>query len=332
MDSADFKVSNIGEKGLIKKILSKSQKILNDDGAIINIKKNEDLIASSDMLIQSKHFPKEMSYYQMGFKSVTVNVSDLAAMGSKPLGFLLNIAIYKDLLVKDFDEIIKGVLDACNFYDIPLIGGDTNEANEIIISGTALGLNEKNKSLMKYGFNKGDLVCISGNIGLAALGFELLDKNLKIDTYNLATEKALFPIAKINEGLILKKIGASSLTDITDGLASELYDILDVDKKFSEKNGLNFSKGIMIYEDKLNVDEKFKKIVKSLNLNYLDLLLHTGEDFELLFTISPDKKEQLEKDMDFIVIGEINDSSKIEITLINGKVSKLSSKGYEHLK
>ena len=134
-----LKVSDIGEKELVKYIVSNSKEITPDDTAITQFN-STNLISTCDMLIQSRHFPKNMSYFDMGFKSVTVNVSDLAAMGSKPLGFLLSIALPKDLELDSFKQILDGVLSACDFYDIPLIGGDTNEASEIIISGTALGL------------------------------------------------------------------------------------------------------------------------------------------------------------------------------------------------
>ena len=159
-----LKVSDIGEKELINYILSKSNYIIPDDCAISKFS-NFDLISTCDMLIQSKHFPKNMSYFQMGFKAVTVNVSDLASMGASPLGFLLAIGLPKDLEYDSFKEIINGVLNACRYYNIPLIGGDTNESSEIIICGTALGLNDK--PLMKNTYNDGDLICLSGGIGLA---------------------------------------------------------------------------------------------------------------------------------------------------------------------
>ena len=157
------------------------------------------------------------------------------------------------------------------------------------------------------------MICITGELGLAALGFNLDDDSIYV-------KKALEPVAKSKEGIILKENGATSATDITDGLASELYEI---------SKG---SYGMMIYEDRIPVSEEYKKIAKSLNLNYLDLILHVGEDFELLFTISEENLELIKDKLDFIVIGEINDSNKIEITLNNGKVYEISSKGYNHFK
>ena len=301
-----LKVSDVGEKELVRYIIANSKDITPDDTAITNFN-DTNLISTCDMLIQSRHFPDNMSYFDMGFKAVTVNVSDLAAMGAEPLGFLLSIAIPKDLDVDSFKLIIDGVLNACEFYGIPLIGGDTNEASEIIINGTALGTSDN--PLMKDTYNKGDLIAITGEIGLAALGFEIETLD------NIYTKKALKPLARIKEGLILKDY-ATSATDITDGLASELYTI--------KKNDFGF----MIYEDMLNIKDEYKSTAKKLNLDYLDLILHVGEDFELLFTIS---KENLEKlPIDCIVIGEVNDSDVVEITLENGFVERIKNEGYEH--
>lgn len=301
-----LKVCDIGEKELVKYIIANSKDITPDDTAITQFD-STNLISTCDMLIQSRHFPDNMSYFDMGFKSVTVNVSDLAAMGANPLGFLLSIAIPKDMELDSFKQIIKGVLAACEFYSIPLIGGDTNEASEIIISGTALGCCDR--PLLKDSYNMGDLIAITGDIGLAALGFQLdvLD--------NVYVNKALKPKARLKEGIVLKDF-ATSATDITDGLASELYEI--------KKDGFGF----MIHEEMLGISDEYKQIANELNLDYLDLILHVGEDFELLFTISKDNLNKLP--IDYKVIGEVTDSDVVEITLENGFVEYIKNKGYEH--
>ena len=394
MKSSQMKVSDIGEKGLIERIIERSKTCsdcrldssdnfsdfttsIGDDSALTNVKidDNSYLVSSSDMIIQSSHFPYDMTYFQMGYKAVVVNVSDLASMGAENIGFLLNIAIPKDTLRDDFDDLICGVIKACDNYNIPLIGGDTNQANEIIISGTAIGQVDKDKALMKYGFETGDLVCISGELGLAALGFELLNlkkllnnnlfemvdieeklqKVYEIDSSlcDLAIFKALKVEARYDEGRILRdyntKENRVSATDITDGLASEFYEILNSDKKYCQFNNktqdnnlaiesynndseIPYSKGIRIYEDKLPVEDEFKEIANVLGINYLDLFLHVGEDFELLFTINKEMKDQLSSDMNYYVIGEITDSFTVEIVLSNGTIEKISSKGYQHLK
>ena len=297
-------VSDIGEKELINYILSKSNDITPDDTAITKFC-DTNLISTCDMLIASKHFPSRMSYFQMGFKSVTVNVSDLAAMGADPLGFLLSIALPKDLEVEHFKEIIDGVINACNYYNIPLIGGDTNEASEIIISGTALGLCDN--PLLKNTANEGDFLCITGDIGLAALGFNLNEDNIY-------TDKSLKPLARLKEGKIIKDAGATSATDITDGLVSELYEM--------KRDSLGF----MIHEDKLEISDEFKEISSKLELDYLELILHVGEDFELIFTVS----DVDDLDIDFKVIGEVNNSNKIQITLSNGEIKEIDNRGYNH--
>ena len=375
MKSSQIKVSEIGEKGLIERIIEKSKSCsscgfgndidfsnfatsIGDDSALTNVNMDDKsyLVTSTDMLIQSSHFPKGMTYFQMGYKSVVVNVSDLASMGAENIGFLLNIAIPKDMLLDDFDDLICGAIRACDNYKIPLIGGDTNEANEIIISGTAIGQVDKDKALMKYGFEKGDLVCISDELGYAALGFELLslkekDPNLyqeKIDEIkeidstiiDLALLKALKPEAKYDEGHILREHNTAnnriSATDITDGLASEFYEILNSDRKYSMLNDRNssnsYSKGIRIYEEKLPVEDEFKEIADILGLNYLDLFLYVGEDFEFLFTINNELKDQLSREMNYYVIGEITGNDTVEIVLSNGQIEKISSRGYQHLK
>ena len=380
MKSSQMKVSDIGEKGLIERIIERSKTCsdcrldssdnfsdfttsIGDDSALTNVKidDNSYLVSSSDMIIQSSHFPQGMTYFQMGYKSVVVNVSDLASMGADNIGFLLNIAIPKDTLLDDFDELICGVIKACDDYDIPLIGGDTNQANEIIISGTAIGQVDKDKALMKYGFKKGDLVCITGEIGLAALGFELLNlrklltnnlfemvdleerinKAYEIDSSlcDMAIFKALKVEARYREGHILRdcytKENRVTATDITDGLASEFHEILNSDKRhcqFNSEDENSYKKGIRIYEDKLPVEKEFKQIANALGIDYLDLFLHIGEDFELLFTINKELKDQLSNELDFYVIGEITDENTVEIVLSNGAIEKISSKGFEHLK
>ena len=176
------------------------------------------------------------------------------------------------------------------------------------MSGTALGLCDD--PLMKDTYSIGDLIAVTGDIGLAALGFNLTLMD------NIYVKKALKPIARVNEGILIKRAGATAATDITDGLASELYTI--------KKEGFGF----MIYENLLGISDEYKNLANEFELDYLDLIFHVGEDFELLFTIS---KENLEKlSIDYKVIGEVTDSDVIELTLDNNFVERIKNKGYEH--
>ena len=418
MNKSSYKVSNLGEKELINRIITKTKECsicsnylnsfnsnsdfktsIGDDCGLINHNLNEFsyLVTTSDMLIQSKHFPKAMTYYQMGYKSVVVNVSDLSAMGAKPIGLVLSLAIPKDLLLDDFDELICGVIGACNDYNIPLIGGDTNEADQIIISATAFGEVNKDKALMKYGFNLGDLVAITGELGLAALGFELLangdklKKAREIDSsfVDLAIFKALKPKACQDESYILAKYNNKknytnsksfhtssryniSATDITDGLASELYELLERDMQFNLNNTPKFDKGgservyekvetvskkIVLYEDSLPIEDEFKRISTAIGCDYLDLFFYVGEDFELLFTVPKELVSFLKDELDFFIIGEvveaesfenededgfnsnkkhidekINNNFTVEMVLSDSNIITVDSKGYQHLK
>ncbi len=349
MDSNNKSISSLSEKALIERIikLSKSKSstlnedyfnLIGDDCSVI-LFEDKYLITTSDMLTQKHHFPSEMSFYNMGFKAVTVNVSDLSSMGAKPLGILISIGLYKDLKLNEFDEIFEGILDACDYYNIALLGGDTNDADEIIITGTAIGYTEK-LPMMKYGFNIGDLVCLTGKLGFAALGFELLKRDEYNQTNNDIIEysinKALKPIAKLDDGQILLDSNVKVATDITDGLGSELESLLESDKKYylanNQTDESSYVKGIRIYEEKLDIANDYLELSDRLDLYALEMVLNIGEDFELVFIIPSDAKESLSKLLDFKVIGEVTDKNTLEILLSDGDIENLSTKGYDHFK
>ena len=156
MPSKKAKISDLGEKKLIKRLLSRSQnprvkslflnkisfESLSDDAALLDIGENY-LVLCSDMLMRSSHFPIEMSYNQIGQKIVAVNVSDLAAMGAETVGIVISMGLPKNMLVEEFDDLIGGILDACEKYEMALIGGDTNESSELTLSGTCVGMVKK---------------------------------------------------------------------------------------------------------------------------------------------------------------------------------------------
>lgn len=337
-----LKVSDIGEKGLIKRILKKSSskitkstffdnkaiKSLNDDAALINFG-DKYLVATSDILFKSTHFPDEMTHEQMGKKVVTVNVSDLAAMGAKPIGIIVAIGLPKEMLLDDFDKLIDGILKGCNKYEIMLIGGDTNESAELTISGTCLGIVGKEKVLMKYGAHPGDIVAVTGPLGLAAAGFEILFnpeiklEDLNEDDRNLALQHALNPEAKLKEGISLAKSGyVTSATDITDGLASEIGELV---------NASTCGIGITIYEEMIPLTGAVLEVAEKANKNPLEFVLHYGEDFELLLTIKNSAFEQIKDQIPIYKIGKVTSSSKMIIVKSNGEEEILNPRGYEHL-
>ena len=341
MPSKHLKISDIGEKKIIKRILSRSRefktnspffdelyfKSQSDDAALIDLK-DKYMVATSDLLIESSHFPAEMSPFQRGVKAVTVNVSDLAAMGAKPIGFILSMGLPQDMQLSAFDEILEGVLQSCHDYEMNLIGGDTNKANEIIISGTCLGVVDKDKVLMKAGAHPGDVVAVTGQLGLAAAGFEVLLKGqslrecIKTNTKDLVIRHALQPRARLNTGFLLAGTGAvTAATDITDGLASEIVELMDAsDGKV----------GITIYEDKIPIAPEVKEVAAEINKNPLELALYYGEDFELLLTFKTTEFNHLKDEYGLIEIGVVTKSGKMEIVDKVGKTNILEPKGFQH--
>jgi thiamine-monophosphate kinase len=343
MPSENLKISDLGEKKLIKRLLKRSQEIpfksyffdeisfksQSDDAALLNFGENY-LVVTSDLLIRSAHFPEEMSFQQIGKKIVTVNISDLAAMGAEPLGITVAVALPRDLPVSDFDEMVKGILQACEQHHMPLIGGDTNESTELTLCGTCLGIVAKDKVMMKNGAKAEDVVAVTGPLGLAAAGFEILSadelklKDLNPDFKNRVLKHALEPEAQLEEGLLLAKSGAiTSATDITDGLLSEIGEIVDAGDK---------NIGITIYEELIPIPPEIYQVSKKIDKNPLEIALSYGEDFELLVTVREDKFEEIKDKFSLYKIGCVTASGQIHMVNKEGKTNIIVPKGYEHFK
>jgi thiamine-monophosphate kinase len=343
MPSNKDKISDLGEKLLIQRLLSKSQnpgikslffdelsiKSFSDDAALIDIGKNY-LVACSDMLMEYTHFPNKMSPYQMGQKVVTVNVSDLAAMGADTIGILISMGLPKDLKIAEFDQIIDGILDACKKYGMTLIGGDTNESKELTLCGTCLGIVNKENTMMRSGANPGDILALTGSIGLAAAGFKfLLDTSHKIDnlsnkTKNLITKHALEPVAKLDQGIILANSGSvTSATDITDGVLSEMGEMIDANENCI---------GMVIYQDNLPIPKAVFEVADASRDNPFEMALAYGEDFELLLTVKPDLFDDLTSKIKLHKIGYVDSSGMIKMIDKSGNTNIITPKGYEHLK
>ncbi|HOK72317.1 MAG TPA: thiamine-phosphate kinase [Methanothermobacter sp.] len=332
-----MKISDLGEKKLIERIISNIRfhlkdfhiEGLGDDAALIDMGK-EYIVATSDLLRQTSHFPKPMTHEQMGWKSVTVNVSDLAAMGAEPLGFLISMGLPSEMKVEKFDELLEGILKACHYYKIPLIGGDTNEADEIILAGAAIGRTPKKDVLLKKGSREGDLVAVTGPLGLAAAGIKILlsDKINSVpiadDALSRVLDHALKPVARLKEALIIAKSHlVNAATDITDGLVSELNELINASPK---------NLGIRLYEERIPIPPEVEKIAEFFNVDPIELGLYYGEDFELLFTIPQGNVIPLQGQLDFHIIGEVTNTGIIEIIDKERETYTLPVKGYEHLR
>jgi len=335
------KIKEIGEFGLINRINSKFNSNrkstiigIGDDSAIIDNSKSLTLI-TSDMLIEGVHF--DLSFFplkHLGYKSVVVNLSDIYAMNGCPNQIILNIGISSKFSLKAIDEFYDGIKIACDEYSVDLVGGDTSSSiTGMVISCTAIGTVLKKNISLRSGAKENDVLCVSGDLGRSFLGLKILQREKrvflnnpemqpKLNSYKNIIEKQLRPVARVDIINILKeyKIIPSSMIDISDGLASEILHL-------SEASNL----GVKIFEEKLPILEETKLVAKEFDLNFSNCALNGGEEYELLFSITPNEYELIKKNnIDIKPIGYfIKDKSK-KIVLSNDKEDELKSFGWKH--
>jgi thiamine-monophosphate kinase len=253
--------------------------------------------------------------WQMGWMAVAVTLSDIAAMGGRPLAILAALGLPTDMEITFVEEIVKGMNACAEEFNTSIVGGDTDEHDEPTIVCTALGSVEKDKLLKRRGARKGDLVCVTGELGAAEAGLRALKMDIQQNVKDVLVKKLFEPQPRVREALALATSGAvTSMMDISDGLALSLHDL----SKAS-------SVGFLVYGDKLPVLDETKVISTD-----LDLPLYGAGDFELLFTVKPDYLENAEKACQFAVIGEVT-SGGILIKK-NGATEKIEARGYERFR
>lgn len=314
-------LSQLGERKIIKiferefKARCKNAVVgIGDDACVIKFG-GKLLAVSTDAIYQKTHIPREMTPRQIGKFAVNVNLSDIAAMGAAPLGLVFSFGIPSSLDENFVGELSKGINEACREHKTCVLGGDTKEHSEIVITGTAFGSVE-NKILTRSAAKAGDLICVTGRIGSAAAGFYCLTKNLDVKASRLI-KAALEPKARVREGILLGRY-ANACIDISDGLAFSLHEI-------AKASGVGF----LVYEEKIPVDKNVRKVAELSGISLREIMFHKGGDYELLFTISPKKFEEMKKiRSDVAVIGEIKKRGK-NILNASGGVEELESRGYE---
>ena len=335
------KIEEIGEFGLINRIDSKFNSNrkstiigIGDDSAIIDNSKSLTLI-TSDMLIEGVHF--DLSFFplkHLGYKSVVVNLSDIYSMNGCPNQIILNIGISSKFSLKAIDEFYDGIKIACDEYFVDLVGGDTTSSiTGMVISCTAIGTVLKKNISLRSGAKEHDVLCVSGDLGRSFLGLKILQREKrvflnnpemqpKLNSYKNIIEKQLRPVARVDIINILKeyKIIPSSMIDISDGLASEILHL-------SEASNL----GAKIFEEKLPILEETKLVAKEFDLNFSNCALNGGEEYELLFSITPNEYELIKKNnIDIKPIGYFTKDKSKKIVLSNGKEDELKSFGWKH--
>ena len=322
-------INELGEFGLIK-LISKNIKLKNkssvlgigDDSAIIDNSKLQTIV-STDMLVEGVHF--DLSYFplkHLGYKSIISSISDIYSMNAQCNQVTVSIAISNRFKVESIQDLYSGINLACKNYGVDLIGGDTTSSNKgIVISITAIGSAKKEKIVKRSGAKNNDLIVLTGSLGKAYLGLQVLEREKQVFLVNQNSKPDLSPYTKLIESQLKPEarkdvisfldennIIPSSMIDISDGLSSELIHLCNSSKV-----------GCQIYEEKFNFDESFLSTCKEFNLEPSTIFLSGGEDYELLFTINQDSYELIKDNNYFNVIGHITENLDLEL---NGKDSK----------
>ena len=346
-----MKLSQLGEFGLINNVRdifkSLNENIvvgIGDDCAAIKPREGFLLIATADVLIENIHFKLDyIQPYQLGIKSININLSDIAAMGGIPLYALLSIAVPQNISVNFMDDFFKGVKDGAKRFKVSIIGGNVSSSkNEFSINITVLGEAEEKYMPLRKGAKAGDKIFVTGYLGDSAAGLKILKKGegARGKGREKLINKHLMPTPRLEEGrfLAVKKL-ATSMIDISDGLASDIRRICE-----ESKVGANiFIKNIPISKELKNFTSSQLKTRgthpadgSSKLITSLDFALYGGEDYELLFTIKHENARKLKslwKNMKtpITMIGEI---TKRGINLVNndGKAIPLTKEGYNHFK
>ena len=336
---AKTEISTLGEFGLIKHLTKdvknaqpSTQKGIGDDAAVLNFKDKRTLV-TTDLLLEGIHFNLEyVPLKHLGYKAAIVNFSDIYAMNATPTQITVSLGISKRFSVEDLEELYSGIRLACERYNVDLVGGDTCASmTGLTISITCLGEAYDSDIVYRNGAKEHDLVCVTGNLGTAYMGLQLLERERIVMNANenatpafegreYLLERQLKPearrdiIAKLHEA----GIKPTAMMDISDGLSSELMHIC------TQSNV-----GCSIYEDKLPIDYQAAALAEEMNLNIVTCALNGGEDYELLFTCSLDDYEKLIPLDDVYLIGHIT-KPEYGIHLIgrNGEEISLQAQGW----
>lgn len=312
---ARTEISTLGEFGLIKRLTkdlkpqqSSTLKGVGDDAAVMNYGKQR-CLATTDMLLEGVHFNLEyVPLKHLGYKAAVVNFSDIYAMNGTPTQLLVSVGVSKRFSVENLDELFSGIRLACERYGVDLVGGDTCASmTGLTISITCLGTADEKDIVYRNGAKLNDLICVSGNLGTAYMGLQLLERERLVMQDNkdatpafegreYLLERQLKPEARrdIIDALRKANIKPTAMMDISDGLSSELLHICS-------QSGV----GCAVYEDKLPIDYQAAALADEMNLNIVTCALNGGEDYELLFTCDINDYEKLIPLEDVYLIGHI---------------------------
>ena len=287
---------------------------IGDDAAVVRSTAGKETVITADLLVEDIDFRRTTTPpYLLGHKALAVSLSDIAAMGARPLWSMVSIGVPEDVWETDFVErLYDGLLDLANRYGVQLIGGDTSRTNErVVIDSIVSGECAAGMAVMRSGARAGDQVFVTGSLGAAAAGLRLIERGAHLAEQNLADDdsqkldhvllRQLRPEPRVGWGIVLgEERLATSMIDLSDGLSSDLNRLCTAS-----------SVGALIDSALLPVDDRVTELCGRRALDPLQLALHGGEDFELLFTVNPANVARLPKRVDGVEIkriGEITDS------------------------
>ena len=332
-------ISSVGEFGLIER-LTKEITLTNkesntgagDDAAILQFSNDEEVLVSTDLFMEGIHF--DLTYFplrHLGYKAVVANISDIYAMNGTPKQITVSLALSRKFCIEDVEELYAGIRLACQTYGVDIVGGDTTSSlTGLAISITAIGTTPKGTVVKRNGAKETDLICVTGNLGAAYMGLQLLERE-KIATAGkdiqpdfqgkeYILERQLKPEARreVIEKLREEGIKPTSMIDISDGLSSELMHIC-------KQSGA----GCRIYEERIPIDYQTAIMAEELNLNVVTCALNGGEDFELLFTVPIADHEKVAAMKEVRIIGHIvSESMGLALITRDGVEMELKAQGW----
>lgn len=338
-DQQRTEIASLGEFGLIEHLTRNNETVqagtllgVGDDAAVID-QFGRQTVITTDLLLEGVHF--DLMYTplkHLGYKAVAVNISDLCAMMATPTHITLSIGISNRFSVEALDEFYEGVYAACERYNVDLIGGDTSTSLKgFIISVTAVGEVAPDRFVIRSGAKKNDLICVSGDLGAAYLGLQLLEREKKIYLEHPGVQpdleqkayivgRILKPEARVDivQWLQEQQIVPTSMIDISDGLSSELLHIC----RKSEV-------GCLLHEDKIPMHDDMRETAFQFNLDPTACALSGGEDYELLFTVRQEDYEKIVRNEQISIVGYVTDASEgAQLLTRQGNKHALTAQGW----
>lgn len=334
-------IASLGEFGLISHLTDSFQtkhastvKSIGDDAAVLDYG-DKAVIVTTDLLVEGIHF--DLMYQplkHLGYKSVIVNLSDICAMNALPQHITVSIAISNRFSVEALEELYAGIKAACDAYQVDLVGGDTTSSPKgLMISVTAIGTAPKEKITYRNGAKPGDIICVSGDLGAAYLGLQILEreKQVFLADPNMQPElndkeyiirRQLKPEARIDSIEYFNRAGLvpTSMIDISDGLASDLMHICK-----------SSNVGAYLEEAQIPIHDEARLQAIEFHMDPITCALHGGEDYELLFTVAPEDLEKVRFMESVYIIGDIVEAEEgLKLHTTGGQIVPLEAQGWKH--